>query len=415
MLFWCGLSRQPLTEYVGQHTMDPNNHNPEAIHSPDLRTIINSQNVQINQLASVVESQASRINQLSTEIETALTLAQHDRSELHRSVSALDQTGQGTVSSLTKITEQLDSLSRAITGNAQPPPLENLVPVNRNIFSSSVNPAQVPLPSASSVSPLEDPRFPKPAPFDGDLAKCRGFIAQCDILFNNLPSRYPNSETRVSLLVSLLSGRALDWAVAALRKTPSFSSDYSAFLTEFRLTFDHPPLGTDARNKLLTLCQGNRSVAEYSVEFRILAGECTWDDDALMCTFRRGLNDSIKEQILLSQPKSLAELISLSLFADDRLRAMRRDRPLRETPPTPKGSSESRTFRTSRSPTRSLSHSRLQPPRAKNDESEPMQIGRSQLSPEVRRQRIRDNLCLYCGSADHRINDCPVLPKDRTR
>ena len=241
--------------------------------------------------------------------------------------------------------------------------------------------------------------------YEGDLAKCRGFLAQCDLFFDNQPSRFPNNESKVSFVISLLSGRALDWAVAALKKTRSFLSNYGAFMTEFRLVFDHPPVGSDARSKLLTICQGNRSVAEYSVEFRLLAAECSWDDDALACIFRRGLNDSIKDQILLNQPNSLAELISLSLFVDDRLRAKRIERPSKDSQSLVKSHSLSIT---KTPPTFD------KPPfsRVKQDESEPMQIGRSRLTPEVRRQRIRDNLCLYCGSADHSIQMCSIRPKD---
>ena len=43
---------------------------------------------------------------------------------------------------------------------------------------------------------------------------------------------------------------------------------------------------------------------------------------------------------------------------------------------------------------------------------EPMQLGRSCLSSETRDQRMRDQLCLYCGKAGHIIRACLVWPKD---
>ncbi|TWW55636.1 Retrovirus-related Pol polyprotein from transposon opus [Takifugu flavidus] len=44
-------------------------------------------------------------------------------------------------------------------------------------------------------------------------------------------------------------------------------------------------------------------------------------------------------------------------------------------------------------------------------EEEPMQIGRSRLSPQEWEQRLRDQLCLYCGKRGHFIKACPVRPK----
>ncbi|XP_056911237.1 uncharacterized protein LOC130538040 [Takifugu flavidus] len=44
-------------------------------------------------------------------------------------------------------------------------------------------------------------------------------------------------------------------------------------------------------------------------------------------------------------------------------------------------------------------------------EEEPMQIGRSRLSRQEREQRLRDQLCLYCGNNGHFIKACPVRPK----
>ena len=111
-----------------------------------------------------------------------------------------------------------------------------------------------------------------------------------------------------------------EWAIATLNSDVLFSSDYNRFISEFRLVFDHPPEGSDSASRLHSIYQGTRSVAEYAVEFRILAAKSKWDDEALKSAFRRGLSDTIKDLTLRDRPTSLAALITLALQVDDRLR-----------------------------------------------------------------------------------------------
>ena len=369
----------------------------KQVSAGEIISIIKKQESQLTQLASVVEAQNLRISKMSSEVEIALSAAQLDRSELRVA-------SQGTVASLARISDQLNALTSAITAN---PPHSDAPDLSCS--APTTDPALAPLPSAPFST--EQSNFPKPQVYDGDLSKCRGFITQCDIYFDNQPSRFQTSESRVSFVVSLLSGRALDWAVAALKKTHSFFSDFRAFISEFRLVFDHPSVGPDAQSKLMTISQGNRSVAEYSVEFRLLAAECNWNDEALSCAFRRGLNNPIKDQILLNQPDSLAALISLALFVDSRLRSKDIEKQPSGTSTTFKNTSDSRvTIATRPPPTRG----KPPPPKTVFDESEPMQLGRSRLSSDERQRRIRNRLCLYCGGADHQLQTCSVRPKDLT-
>lgn len=47
-------------------------------------------------------------------------------------------------------------------------------------------------------------------------------------------------------------------------------------------------------------------------------------------------------------------------------------------------------------------------PAAREEQPEPMQIGRTRLSAEEGERRFRNNLCLYCGGSGHRVSSCPV-------
>ena len=363
--------------------------------SVSLLSVVQSQGAQLTQLASVVEGLGVHLNRLNTDTDSAFSAVQKE-------ITGLRSSSQGTAATLSTISDQLNALTLAITSNAAHqhagsanPPVAPTV---------GLDPALVPLPPESRREPL----LPSPKVFEGDLSKCRGFVAQCEFMFLHQPSRYSTDEARVALIVSLLGGRALDWAVAILSKHSSLASDFARFITEFRLVFDHPADGSDLTTRLHSLSQGTRSVAEYAVEFRILAAGGHWNDEALMSAFRRGLSDSIKDLILRDRPTSLDTLIALALQVDDRLRERRLERSHR-TPSFPK-STRFLTQEKPQAPFQSSVSSSVQP-----KELEPMQLGRSRLTREVRAHRVQNRLCLYCGESGHFIQACEARPKDLAR
>ena len=63
---------------------------------------------------------------------------------------------------------------------------------------------------------------------------------------------------------------------------------------------------------LFSLHQGPHSVPEFAVEFRCLAAESSWNDEALQGVFHHGLNDNLKDELVShKEPGGLDELISL--------------------------------------------------------------------------------------------------------
>lgn len=339
-------------------------------------------------LDSVVLKHSQLLSQLNSQLTSAFASVRGD-------INDLRQSSAGTTNILENLSKQLSNLNENFSQKFSGDSFDETNPKAFHVSSED----------DSFRSPMCEPNLPTPKAFEGELSLCRGFLAQCELIFRHQPSRYSSSEARVAFIISLLSGRALHWAVASLEKDSFLSSRYDLFVKEFRLVFDHPSDGADSASKLLTISQGARSVADYAVEFRILAAESRWDDAALMCAFRRGLNDSIKDLIIRDQPECFASLVQLTLQVDDRLRERRAERSRRPTPSVHSSPS-------ARSPT---VQSRVQP-RSQNPSrpspDEPMQIGRSRLSPDVRSLRLRNHWCLYCGAEDHHIKDCSVRPKE---
>ena len=348
-------------------------------------------------LASVVAAQGARLEHLATEVDGAFNTVQKEINELR-------QSSLGTVAAINKLSEQLIALTTAITTNAASPVTPVVTPPVPN-YPPPVDPSLAPLPGDG----IKEPNLPCLKVYEGDLSQCCGFVTQCELIFRHNPSRFYLDDARVAFIVSLLTGRALEWAVATLNSDVRFSSDYNMFISEFRLVFDHPPDGLDSASKLHSICQGTRSVAEFAVEFRILATRSKWGDEALKSAFRRGLSETIKDLIVRDRPGSLAELISLALKIDDRLRERRIER---HNKPSPSISKTPRFYQSREAAVGSVptASSGLAPT---TSDSEPMQLGRSRMTQATREHRMQNRLCLYCGKPGHFIQQCDVRPKDQ--
>ncbi|KAK3513110.1 hypothetical protein QTP70_001682 [Hemibagrus guttatus] len=72
-----------------------------------------------------------------------------------------------------------------------------------------------------------------PEKFDGPADCCRGFLQQCDNFFVQQPGVYREEATKCAFLLSLLTGKALDWASAVWDHDPQ-SWNYAALLAVFR-------------------------------------------------------------------------------------------------------------------------------------------------------------------------------------
>lgn len=269
--------------------------------------------------------------------------------------------------------------------------------------------AQASAPLAATASPASvithrEPRLPAPERYDGNPGGCRGFLIQVDLGFKLQPLAFPTDEAKIAYLITLLTQRALAWATAVWEEQTRACQHYTWFVAELRRVFDHPVGGREAAGRLLRLKQGARSAAEYAVEFRTLAPESRWDEEALLATFYYGLSEVLKDDLASREPtKDLESLIDAAIRADNRHRERQRDRRS-----APYSAPEARTRL-------SLGEiPRTHPVASSVGRDEPMQLGSTQITPEERERRIRERCCLYCGVAGHFRTTCPELGKTRS-
>lgn len=274
--------------------------------------------------------------------------------------------------------------------------------------------ASGPPPSAAQQAQPREPFIPTPGRYSGELGLCKQFIHQCMLVFDQQPLTYGSDRSRVAFVMSLLSGKASVWAVALANSDSPVCNTLDSFTAEMLRVFDHPLQGKEASNRLLSLRQGSGSVSAYSIDFRILATECGWDDKALQGIFFRGLSENVKDELAArDETSTLEELISLSIRLDNRLRERRRERAVRPSFPITNTCSR---LPNQHEPPPAFPHqdsSSVPAPTTASSPEEPMQLGRLRLTQEERQRRLSRGLCVYCGQAGHILLNCPTRPKDQ--
>lgn len=264
-------------------------------------------------------------------------------------------------------------------------------------------PLEAPVPAVSVAPPVPSPvhvdRFlPTPRAFTGEIDKCAGFLTQCALQFRQQPQTFSTDGAKIAYIVQLLQDRALTWAQAALQAEPDIT--FSDFLTKFKGVFDRKATTATAGQRLLALKQGKRSMADFSIDFSTLAEQAKWGEEALKSALLTNINEEIKNELMLRElPSSLDALLVLCMRVDDQVRAHRSARarsghaPLDfcGTPTAAHGSCDADT----------------------GDGEEPMQLGRSRLSPAERQRRLASGECVYCSRKGHSVSSCPTLAKGR--
>ena len=301
----------------------------------------------------------------------------HNTARMERQEENLAATGravQALVAQVSGLTQQIQQLTQPIAPN--PPPVP---------------------PAPPAPARQHEPRLPTPESYSGEPSYCRAFLTKCSMFFALQPQTFCTEDSKVAFVLTLLSGRAALWGTVVWENHRSCCDSFAALSEEMKRVFDRAVAGREAARQLADIRQGERSVADYSIEFRTLSTECRWNEEAQWDIFLHGLADRIQREIYtLDLPGRLDDLIELALRVDARLHRL--ELHTRTTPTQRSFGIPPLNARDAVSPV---------------DDHEPMQVGRARLSREERERRRSRGLCLYCGGAGHFLNNCPV--KERAR
>lgn len=129
-----------------------------------------------------------------------------------------------------------------------------------------------------------------------------------------------------------MRGRALAWVEASNANLDVCRLDYEDFEARVKAVFDHPSHRNSASSRLRSLRQGDRLVADYSVDFWSLAVDAGWNEAAHQGVFVQGLLDHLKNELAArDKPGDLPSLVSLAVRMDNRIREHQRERSTRSS------------------------------------------------------------------------------------
>ncbi|KAI2654628.1 Retrotransposon-like protein 1 [Labeo rohita] len=161
-----------------------------------------------------------------------------------------------------------------------------------NALKASLQPA--PTPPSASGSPMA-----MPARFAGDAAECSLFLLQVALYIQMQPQQFPSKSAKVAFLISLLTGKALQWAKAIWNSNNNIINSFEQFTSHFSEVFSTAISTLTTSNQLLRLCQGTSSVNECTIHFRTLAAASGWNEIALLSAYRQRLNPEIHAAMAL--------------------------------------------------------------------------------------------------------------------
>ncbi|KAL0204377.1 hypothetical protein M9458_002395, partial [Cirrhinus mrigala] len=138
-----------------------------------------------------------------------------------------------------------------------------------------------------------------PATFAGEAAECSGFLLQVNLYIQMQSQQFPSENAKVTFLISLLTGKALQWAKAIWNSDNPIINSYEQFTSHFSEDFSTATSTLTTSDQLFRLQQGTSSVNEYTLHFRTLAAASGWNEVALLGAYRQGLNPEIRAAMAL--------------------------------------------------------------------------------------------------------------------
>jgi hypothetical protein len=244
-------------------------------------------------------------------------------------------------------------------------------------------------------------KFLDPDTFDGSQKKYPVFKQQLKAKFDADPEDFQTPRKVYDYTLMRTTGSAARIMLSFIEHANKANSHSMETFWDFLDSeFLDPHIVHRARDRLITITQGRRSVRDYNADFReqLLLSGATLDRDYQIALFRRGLNAKLQELLASYEPSTYNDLVGKAIKTSDELyraSVLSKGRSQHWYPSNPR------------------------PVRPAPSDPEPMDWqpttanqGASQkrakwVSVEERQRRKENRLCIQCGGDNHFVRNCP--------
>lgn len=281
-------------------------------------------------------------------------------------------------------------------------------------------PGAVAVPVEAQAQYIRPQKLAEPDPFTGVPGKCKEFLSQLALIFNNDPRQYKDNDmAKLSKAISYLRGNARTWATPLINADTGVikSISYEDFTKQLKAAFGDPDEVRTAERQLDALRQTS-SCSAYVAQFTSLASLLpNWSDnkEAWLLKFRKGLKQEIRDMLLYypKEPHDFDELTQLCIQLDNKLHAHQAEKRQASG-----GSSSSSGAKKSNSSSSSRSPVTTTPKTSSGTAPGPMELDttrRGPLTEKEKKHRRDNNLCAYCGGEGHYAASCPKKKGNRKK
>jgi len=252
------------------------------------------------------------------------------------------------------------------------------------------------------------PKIKAPGTFNGERTKLKAFLSQLELYFALHHAFFTTDYAKVMYLGSLLRDTAFLWFEPLLHQVLDPTSEnhvatkqgfenYQTFTKVLITIFGEVDREAQAEREISALKQTG-SAANYTSKFQQIVQHLHWNASAQCFYYYQGLKDAIKDEIAKDgRPTNLAELIEKAVRIDNRLYDRKKEKGYQRT-----------TF-----PSATHTTSALPDPEPMDLSATVSSKARGPLTASEKEHRRTNNLCLYCGASDHKVDNCPICAKKK--
>jgi RNase H-like domain found in reverse transcriptase/Reverse transcriptase (RNA-dependent DNA polymerase)/Integrase zinc binding domain/Chromo (CHRromatin Organisation MOdifier) domain/Retrotransposon gag protein len=251
-------------------------------------------------------------------------------------------------------------------------------------------------------------RLPLPETYDGSRTKLKAFLMQAELYIGFNGHMFSIEPQKVLWAASFMRGRAFEWIQTFTNdhlanlgitgpdgkviqedtrdsETQILFHTWNNFKVKINRMFGDIDEERTAERAMQYLRQKGAATA-YAAEFQQYSFRTSWNDDALMAEFYKGLKDSVKDEMarMENRGKTLQQMITVAIRIDNRLYERSLERKGQYTP----------------------GHARKSQPQQRSRWPEAMEIDSARqqgprLPKEELERRRKNRLCFECGKEGH--------------